>query len=44
MTSREMIPVERAGRVRDVRVGPDGFVYLVNDERGGGIFRLEPVR
>ncbi len=32
------------GRIRDVRVGPDGFVYLLTDERDGVIARLEPVR
>jgi aldose sugar dehydrogenase len=31
------------GRIRDVRVGPDGFVYLLTDERDGVIARLEPV-
>ena len=34
------------GRVRDVRQGPDGFVYVVIDDRSGdetGILRLEPV-
>jgi glucose/arabinose dehydrogenase len=30
------------GRIRDVRVGPDGFIYLLNDERRAGIYRLEP--
>ena len=30
------------GRIRDVRVGPDGLVYLLNDEVRGGIWRLEP--
>ena len=30
------------GRIRDVRVGPDGYVYLVSDERDGVIARLEP--
>ncbi|MBY0270248.1 MAG: PQQ-dependent sugar dehydrogenase [Burkholderiales bacterium] len=32
------------GRIRDVRVGPDGFVYLLTDERDGVIARLEPVK
>ncbi|MDH4149903.1 MAG: PQQ-dependent sugar dehydrogenase [Betaproteobacteria bacterium] len=32
------------GRIRDVRVGPDGFVYLLTDERDGVIVRLEPVK
>ena len=29
-------------RVRDVRTGPDGYVYLLTDERNGAILRLEP--
>lgn len=29
-------------RIRDVRVGPDGFVYLLTDTPNGGILRLEP--
>ena len=31
------------GRLRDVRIGPDGYVYLLNDERRGVLARLEPV-
>ena len=34
------------GRIRDVRQGPDGFIYLAIDERGGKptrVVRLEPV-
>ncbi len=31
------------GRVRDVREGPDGLVYLLTDESPGGLYRLEPV-
>ncbi len=30
------------GRIRDVRLGPDGYVYLLSDERDGVIARLEP--
>jgi glucose/arabinose dehydrogenase len=29
-------------RVRDVRVGPDGYVYLLTDESNGSLLRLEP--
>jgi glucose/arabinose dehydrogenase len=29
-------------RIRDVRVGPDGFVYLLTDLQKGAILRLEP--
>jgi glucose/arabinose dehydrogenase len=31
------------GRIRDVRMGPDGYVYLVTDAGNGVIARLEPV-
>ena len=39
--------VQRMGRIRDVRQGPDGYIYLAIDHRGGNktpILRLEPVR
>ncbi|MBY0438377.1 MAG: PQQ-dependent sugar dehydrogenase [Burkholderiales bacterium] len=29
-------------RIRDVRVGPDGLVYLLTDERNGRLLRLDP--
>ena len=32
------------GRIRDVRVGSDGFVYLLTDEREGVVLRLESHR
>jgi aldose sugar dehydrogenase len=38
--------VPRRGRIRDVRQGPDGLIYLVTDNRDGQptpIYRLEPV-
>lgn len=35
------------GRIRDIRVGPDGYIYIALDDRQGGnptpIVRLEPV-
>jgi glucose/arabinose dehydrogenase len=34
------------GRIRDIRQGPDGFIYLAIDDRQGGataVVRLEPV-
>ncbi len=31
-------------RIRDVRQGPDGYIYLVVDLNPGGVLRLEPVR
>jgi glucose/arabinose dehydrogenase len=30
------------GRIRDVEVGPDDFLYLLTDEPDGGLYRLEP--
>jgi glucose/arabinose dehydrogenase len=30
------------GRLRDVRTGPDGFLYLLTDSPGGALVRLEP--
>jgi glucose/arabinose dehydrogenase len=38
--------VGQMGRIRDVRQGPDGFIYLVTDDREGKptpVFRMEPV-
>ena len=38
--------VQGLGRIRDVRVGPDGFVYIAVEDRGGEptrVVRLEPV-
>ena len=29
-------------RIRDVRSGPDGFIYLMTDSRNGQLLRLEP--
>jgi glucose/arabinose dehydrogenase len=31
------------GRVRDVRTGPDGYIYLLTDQGDGVLARLEPV-
>ena len=31
------------GRIRDVRAGPDGFIYLLTDESRAALARLEPV-
>jgi aldose sugar dehydrogenase len=41
---REERMLERAlGRIRDVRSGPDGLLYLLTDESSGVLARLEPV-
>lgn len=33
---------DRIGRIRDVRQGPDGYLYLLTDESDGSLVRLEP--
>jgi glucose/arabinose dehydrogenase len=33
----------QVGRVRDVRMGPDGLIYLLSDASDGSLMRLEPV-
>lgn len=41
------VVVRRQGRIRDVRQGPDGYIYLAIEDRGGkptSVVRLEPVR
>jgi glucose/arabinose dehydrogenase len=32
----------RFGRIRDVRTGPDGFIYFSTDAEEGNIYRVEP--
>ncbi|MBS4020308.1 MAG: PQQ-dependent sugar dehydrogenase [Dechloromonas sp.] len=34
----------REGRIRDVRQGPDGLIYLLTDAPDGKLLRLEPAR
>jgi glucose/arabinose dehydrogenase len=29
-------------RVRDVNMGPDGYLYVLTDERNGKLIRVEP--
>lgn len=38
----EILLTETIGRIRDVRQGPDGYLYLVTDEGDAGVYRLEP--
>ena len=38
----ERYVIDRGERVRDVRQGPDGMLYLLTDRPGGRIVRLEP--
>lgn len=38
----EVLLEDTLGRIRDVRQGPDGLLYVVTDEEDGGVYRLEP--
>jgi glucose/arabinose dehydrogenase len=38
----ERLMRDAIGRVRDVRSGPDGFIYLLSDASNGVLARLEP--
>ena len=40
--SEERLLEGRIGRIRDVREGPDGYLYLLNDATDGGIWRIAP--
>lgn len=42
IAGEERMLQELGERIRDVRQGPDGFVYLLTDAREGRILRLEP--
>jgi aldose sugar dehydrogenase len=39
---RESLLVEFRQRIRDVRQGPDGLLYLLTDEKPGAVLRIEP--
>ena len=40
---RETLLTELRQRIRDVRQGPDGLLYLLTDEKEGALLRIEPV-
>jgi aldose sugar dehydrogenase len=42
LLGREAMMTEMRLRVRDVRQGPDGYLYLAIDANPGGILRIEP--
>jgi glucose/arabinose dehydrogenase len=44
VTREERLVKNTIGRIRDVRAGPDGYVYLLTDESDGVLARLEPVK
>ena len=40
---RESMFVDLAQRIRDIKEGPDGFIYLLTEEDDGALLRLEPL-
>ena len=41
---RESLLTEFRQRVRDIRQGPDGYLYLITDEEHGALLRIEPAQ
>ncbi len=44
VTGEEHLLADRGQRVRDVRQGPDGALYVVTDERNGQLWKIAPRR
>ena len=44
VTKEERLIKNTIGRIRDVRVGPDGHIYLLTDEANGVLARLEAMK
>jgi glucose/arabinose dehydrogenase len=42
VTGEEHLLTERGQRVRDVRQGPDGALYLVTDDLNGELWKILP--
>jgi aldose sugar dehydrogenase len=43
-TSRQSLLTDLKQRIRDVRQGPDGLIYVLTDEDNGALLRLEPAQ
>ena len=39
---RESLLLDLHQRIRDVRQGPDGYLYVLTEEEDGAVLRLEP--
>jgi len=44
VTHDEVLLTKKIGRIRDVRMGPDGNLYLLTDQSDGGLYRLERIQ
>ena len=43
VVNEERMLENQLGRIRDVKQGPDGYIYLITDEDDGMLVRIEPV-
>ena len=39
---RESLLTDLKQRIRDVRQGPDGFLYVLTEEQDGALLRIQP--
>jgi glucose/arabinose dehydrogenase len=39
---REVLLADLKQRIRDIRQGPDGLLYMITDENEGALLRFEP--
>lgn len=44
VAGQEVLFAELGKRIRDVRSGPDGYLYLVTDGQNGSVLRVEPAQ
>jgi glucose/arabinose dehydrogenase len=44
VAKQETLLENELGRIRDVRTGPDGYLYVLTDSGEGALYRLEPVQ
>ena len=42
VTGEEHLLMDRDKRIRDVKQGPDGALYIVTDEQTGEVWKISP--
>lgn len=42
VVAEERLLAGELGRIRDIRSGPDGLLYILTDDSNGGLYRLKP--
>jgi len=42
VTGEERLLTDRKERIREVQTGPDGFVYVLTDEKDGKLLKVSP--